>query len=71
MDWEGLRLGFDVFQFVLTCCVGVYVFVATRQRATRKRLEELREDHGTRLGCHAQRLTKLEAELPHLPRSPA
>ena len=71
MDWEGLRVGFDVFQFVATCAVGLYAFVATKQRATRKRLEELRDDHGERLGCHAQRLTRLESELPHLPTSDA
>lgn len=71
MDVEAWRLGFDIFQFVLTCSVALYAFVATRQRATRKRVEELGKDHGERLGCHAKRITRLETELPHLPTNEA
>lgn len=71
MPVDEVRLAIDVFQLVLTCAVGAYAFVVTRQAATRKRLDELRKDHGDRLNTHADRLTKIEADIPHLPTNAA
>lgn len=71
MDWEFARLGFEIFQFLFTLGVAAYAVVANRNRATRKRLEELRKSHGGRLDTHAERLTKMEAALPYLPTNKA
>lgn len=43
-DYTTWRFWFDVFQFVLTAAVGLYVWLSTRERVTRSRIEKMERE---------------------------
>lgn len=69
MDYDSLRFGLDVVQFLLWAALGLYVWASNRHRATRDHIEKVRDAHDKRLDNHAERLTKAEEQLRHLPDS--
>lgn len=67
MDYELLKLAVDVVQFLLTGAIGVYVYLANKNRVTNERIGRLEEDVDARLDDHTSRLATVEAHLEHLP----
>lgn len=67
MDYGALRFWFDVVQVVGTIAIGVYVWLANRQRVTTQSIRQLEHDVDERLDDHGTRLSRLEEEVRHLP----
>ena len=61
------RFWLDLAQWLTTLGIGAYVWVATRQRATRDQIESVKSEAAERADRHAERLTKLEANMEHVP----
>ena len=57
----------DLAQWLTTIGVALYVWASNRHRATRDQIEEVRKTHDHRLDNHAERLTRSEEQLRHLP----
>lgn len=67
MEYDALRFWFDVVQVAGTVAIGIYVWLANRQRVTTQSIRALEQDVDERLDDHGTRLTRLEEEVRHLP----
>lgn len=60
MDIETTKLAFQILQFVITCCVGFYVYMSNKDRVTNQRIDALEEDLDEKIEDHGERLARLE-----------
>lgn len=63
LDLETAKFLFQVLSFLLTGCIGIYVFLTNKNRATNERLNKLEDDMGNRLDGMGERLAVLEARI--------
>lgn len=67
MDMEIFKLGFQVLQFVLTGCIGVYVYLTNKDKVTNDRITKLEDDIDEKIDLHGERLAKLETVAEKAP----
>lgn len=67
MDIETAKLLFQVLQFVITGGIGIYVYLATKNRVTNERINDLEHDLDIKIDGHGERLAHLEAHAEGAP----
>lgn len=67
LDWEALRLAFEVVQAVITIVLWLYVRGVNRHRATTEHIEQLATAMDARMDGHENRITRVEEKLRHAP----
>ena len=67
MDFEYIKLGFQVLQFFLTggCCI--YVFMSNKDRVTNDRISKLEDDFDSKFDQQSNRVSKLEGHIANAP----
>ena len=60
IDYGSAKFWLDVFQFLFTAGIGLYVWIATQRRVTER-------DFATRLEKHNTRIATMEERIGHLP----
>lgn len=71
---EELRLWISLAALVISAVAlgwTVFMFLAQRSKATKEQIHALREAHDKRLDNHAERLTRTEERIVHLPTNTA
>lgn len=59
---EQWRLYFEIAQFLLTGGIGIYVYLANKNKVTNDRINKLEEDIDVKVGTHSVRITRLETK---------
>lgn len=70
MDKESIELAkliFQVFQFLLTGGIGIYVYTSNKNKATNDRIDVLQENIDAKVDGHSERIAKLEAHAENSP----
>ena len=60
MDIETAKFLFQIAQFVLTCGVGFYVYMSSKDNVTNDRITVLQDDLDDKLDHHGERIARLE-----------
>jgi len=67
MDYVALKFWFSVFVFIFNLIIAVYVFISSRQRATRNHVDTLAKEIFGRIKKTEDKIITIESELEHLP----
>lgn len=67
MDIETAKLLFQVLQFLITGGIGIYVYLATKNRVTNERINALQSDLDNKIDGHGERIAHLEAQAEGAP----
>lgn len=67
MNYEALKFYLELANLGLTCLVGIYVWITSRNRATNGRISKLETDVDDRLENLSARLIALEERAKHAP----
>lgn len=67
MEWQAIKVVFDITQFLVIGGVSFYVYLTRRQQVTADRLQAFKDEVAQSLNGFGQRLTHLEGEVAHMP----
>jgi len=67
MDYSAAKFWFDVVQTVLIAVIGLQNWFGKRHAATEADIKALRYDIDGKLNAQAERLTRVEQDLEHVP----
>lgn len=67
MNFEDIKFGFQVLQFLLTAGVGFYVYMSNKDKVTNDRITRLEDDLEAKIDMHGERLSRLEVRVDSTP----
>jgi archaellum component FlaC len=67
MDYSAAKFWFDVVQTVLIAVIGLQNWLGKRHAATEADIKKLKDDMDKELKAQAERLTRVEQDLEHVP----
>jgi hypothetical protein len=67
MDYSAAKFWFDVVQTVLIAVIGLQNWFGKRHAATEADIKALKNDIDSKLNAQAERLTRVEQDLEHVP----
>lgn len=67
MDYELIKLGVLVLNMLGTVAVGVYTFIATRDKDNSQHIKAVETALAKAIGEHASRLDKVEMQMRYMP----
>lgn len=68
MSWEAARFLLELAALSGAFVAWFYAWQAARAKASHAEVEKLRDDHGSRLTAHGERLTRLESGVDAVPK---
>lgn len=65
----GWEIVLDLAQWITTLGIAFFVWISSKQRATRSEITSVKDLAGKRLDQHESRLTTMEEHIRHMPKS--
>lgn len=67
MDLELAKFLFQVLTFLMTGCIGIYVYLSNKDKVTNDRIGKLEDDLDAKLDGQTERIAKLETQVGGAP----
>ena len=64
---EVWKFGFQVLEFLITCGIGIYVYLTNQDKVTNERIGKLEEDFDAKFITYGERIATLEASAGTAP----